>query len=321
MIPTFKRVAYQAGYLISHIDRKNIHVFLVCVVVATCLWVFNSLYEERLEAINYPILFKYDRDKYMVLDTLPKHVPLMLKGSGWQILHKVFHFKIEPITLEISPDLQMKRPYLLRAKFEEEAQKILEHVSLQKVILDTLNCSMDYKYRRVLRLVVDSLKLNLPKDYRLVSPIKIHPELVAVIGPKTQIKALQNPYVLDMSKMEMKERKFNKTFDIYIKELRPDLLIQDEKKVAISFEIERFIQKTITVGINATNPVRHFIPIQVNYSVRESEVDKVQIKDFVLEGDWSEYKKNDGTITVHLKQYPAQINPNDIFFIKRVKVE
>lgn len=321
MFPTFKRVVYQIGYFISHMDAKNVKTFSVCVLIATGLWLFNSLRKERAETIAYPITFEFDREKYIALDTLPRNIALSLKGSGWQLLRKMFHLRIQPIVLDITPEHQMKRPYLLRNELEKETQKALQHVRLEEVMLDTLDLAMDYRYKRVLRLAVDSIKLNLPKDFRIVSPISIYPELVAIVGPKKMVKALPNPYKLDMSQVKIREEKFNKIFQIDIRDIRPDLLAQDEKKVTISFQTARFVQKTATIGVNIVAPKQRFIPIQVNYIVRETEADAVELKDFVLEADWSEYKKKDGTIDVLLKSHPRQVRREDVFFIKRLKIE
>ena len=321
MIPTVKRVIYNIGYLIIHMDRKNVQTFLVCIVVATTLWVFNYLQKEKSEQVSYPITFRFNDKKYMALDTIPKNISLSLKGSGWQILRKMLRFGIKPIVMDISPESQMKQPYLPKNELEDEIQKVLQHVKMDKPLKDTIKFAMDHRYKRVLHLAVDSLKLDLPRDHRVISAVKIYPELVAIEGPKKLVKALPNPYTLDMTNVKVREEQFKKTFQIEIRGIRPDLLIQDEKNVSISFETARFVQKTIKIGINITTPKPRFIPIQLNYIVRESEADKVQASDFVLEIDWSEYQKKDGTAIIRLKTHPREVLKQDVFFLKRVKVE
>ena len=244
-----------------------------------------------------------------------------MKGSGWEILRKIFHIRIKPVTLEVLPELQMKRPYLLRNELEKETRKALDYARLEEVRLDTLPLQMDFIYRRVLRLLVDSTKLKLPSDYRLVTPIKVHPEMVAIAGPKRMLKALPNPYLLDMSDVKITEKNFLRTFQITIRSIPRYLLTQDEEKVTISFKAERFLQKTVITTFQANTPRTRDIQVQLNYLVRESLANQVQDKEFVVEGDWSEYKKADGTIAVNLVSCPRQVNPNDVTYIKRIKIE
>lgn len=322
MLPTLRRVMYQVGYLVQHLNTKNLKTFLVCAFVATCLWLFNALRKEHTETIYYPIQFDFNSEKYMITGKMPTDVPVLVKGSGWQILRKMFHLRIAPIKYELSPEYQMKRPYLLRTELFRETEKVIENVRLEDVLKDTLNLSMDYRYKRVLRIGIDSTKLSLKKDYRVVSPVKVQPALVAVVGPKKMLKSLPNPYLLDMRDVTIREDHFSKTFQIEIHGVPSHLLTQDEQRVHISFDVERFVQKNINVPIViGSGKNQKTLSLPVNYSVRESQANNVNPKDFVFEADWTEYKKEEGTISVRLRKFPSQVLKDDIFFIKRLKVE
>lgn len=291
-------------------------------VIAFFLWISNSLRKERTEVVHYPIKFEFNKDKYIPLKPLPTEIPLSVKGSGWQILRKMFHLRIQPITLSISPIYQMKRPFLLKEDFATETEKVLKNVRLERIKIDTLPLDMDYRYKRVLKLNVDSLKLNLPKDYRIVSPIKIYPELVAVVGPKKMLKSLPNPYPLDMSKVKVKGILFKENLPVTIQGVPENLLQQDEKKVTISFEMARFVQKNVMAELIIENGAKkQSFRVTVYYTVREADAPKIKASDFVLEADWADYHKKEGTVAIKIKKHPAEVHKKDIFFIKRLKIE
>lgn len=322
MLASLRRFIHHINYLLSHLDTQNLKIFGFCIVIASFLWVFNFLRKERREVVYYPIKFEFNKEKYIPLKPLPTEIPLSVKGSGWQILRKIFRLRIQPISVSVSPVYQMKRPFLLKDDFATETEKVLKNVRLERIQVDTLPFDMDYRYKRVLKLTVDSLRLNLPKDYRIVSPIKIYPELVAVVGPKKMLKALPNPYLLDMSKVKIKGVLFRENLRVEIQGVPAHLLQQDEKKASISFEMARFVYKNITTEIVIENGAKkRTFPINVQYAIRATDVDKVQATDFILEADWADYHKRNGTVAIKVKKHPSQVLKDDIFFIKRLKIE
>jgi hypothetical protein len=320
MKASIRRFSYQVNYVIAHLDTKSLQVFGICVCIAAFLWVFNALRKERTEVVAYPIEFEFNKQKYIPLKSLPTEIPVAMKGSGWQLLRKMFRLRIKPITLSLSPEYQMKFPFILKTDLTKETEKVLRNVRLESIQIDSLSMQMDYRYKRVLKLSVDSLRLNVPKGYKIVSPIKIYPELVAVEGPKKMLKALPNP--LDMSQVKIKGVLFQENLPIQIQEVPAHLLQKDEKKVFISFEMARFVSKNITAQLLIESGGRkRTFPINLHYTVRESEAAKVHIADFVLEADWTDYHKKDGTVAIKIKNKPAQVLKEDIFFIKRLKIE
>ena len=84
----------------------------------------------------------------------------------------------------------------------------------------------------------------------------------------------------------------------------------------------RFIHKNITVEVVIQNGLKkRTFPIHVHYIIQEADADNIKPTDFVLEADWSDYLKKEGTVAIKVKKNPAQVLREDIFFIKRLKVE
>jgi hypothetical protein len=285
---------------------------------------FNALRKERTEQVSYPVSFTFNKEKYTASGNLPTEIPILIKGSGWQILRKMFHLRIMPVEIELSPEYQMKRPFFLKHELTRETEKVLENVRLEDILIDTLVVRMDYKYKRVLRLVVDSAKLMTNTDYRIVSPIKIFPEYVAIVGPKNFVKNLPNPYPIDIDKEIIKpaSKQFNNTLPIQIKGISKNQLQQDETNVRISFDIERFVQKSLNTPIEVKNGQNaRKINVPINYTVRETWGEQVRENDFVLEIDWTDYDKKTGTASLRLKKCPTQVSKEDVFFMPRLKVD
>jgi YbbR domain-containing protein len=317
----------QISALLRRIKRKDVQVFVVCLLIASVLWVFNSLRKERTEQISYPIEFEYDREQYIALKPFPDRLNINIKGSGWQILRKIFRVRIKPVRYVINPDLHISQPYLLAGQLRRDLLKVLQNVRLEEILTDTLKISIDRKFRRVLTIKIDSQRVDLATNYRITSPISITPNLIAFTGPESFIKSLPNPLYLRLPSDKISQY-FQQEVKIDVPKYPDNLITKDEEFIEVKFEVAPYATQRMEVQVERYNfpeKSRFYIDknqrkISITYSCKRDMASSVKPDQFKFVADFKTFSDGDSTVAVKLHYKPKDIKAEDIIFPPRIKI-
>jgi YbbR domain-containing protein len=321
------QILNQIGYLFWHINKQDMIVFGWCILIAAVLWVFNSLRKDRTEQISYPIDFQYDKEHFIALSPLPTHINLNVKGSGWQILRKMFRVRIKPIAYELDANAQIQRPYILASQIRRDILKVLHNVKLEEILTDTLRIPLDRKINKVFTIRIDSQKLNLANNYRVSSPIRVSPPLIALTGPESIIKALPNPLYVPL-KSDKISTNYSGKVKIDIPKYADELLGRDEEFIDVAFEVLPYTTQKVEVILEKANfpaDKRFYLTqyakvVPITFMCKQSEVTKYKATDFKLIADFKTFDVGDSTVALKISLKPHQLPDADIIFPPRVKV-
>ena len=93
---------------------------VACFVIASTLWMLRGLSNSHLATLDYPVVWRYNRQRYHPAQPLPPTVPITVRGNGWRLLSRVLHFNLPPAEVRLRlpgtpPFRSPLRPPLRRA--------------------------------------------------------------------------------------------------------------------------------------------------------------------------------------------------------------
>ena len=179
---------------ILRFNKKNWKAVSLCIFAATVFWFFNALNKSYSTTISFPLVFDYDREKFIPVKQLPASVRLNVTGIGWNLFRRSVGVKVPPLVIPLDKPSDVRKIVgsTLPALFANQ----LSGFQINFVMTDTLRLTIEPKATRKVMLRLD-LPPSIFKDgYALVSPIRITPDLVVLEGPQRLINNLSDPVFL-----------------------------------------------------------------------------------------------------------------------------
>lgn len=287
---------------------KQWKVVLIAFLAATTFWFFNSLNKEYTTSFNYPVSFDYNADSLISVKPLPKYVSLDVTGGGWILLRKTAIFSPKPLEIDLSKSLgsSMLQWRDLLSSFREQ----IGDLNINQILQDTLSVQIEPIRQKKVAIKIDSLSIQLDEEYRVTSPIITSIDSITLTGPKSFIDTLSGSYRLQMPQVGIDDD-FNR--EIPIRVPRADLIISNPSTLDVSFEVSKFEEVELTVGVewmNTPSNSRLLLDSQfvtVSFLARESEANEFTASDFIVIADYSMLNKSDTTVLAMLTAFPTQV--------------
>lgn len=214
---------------------KGTGTFLVCVLIATLLWIYENLGRSRNYVIDYPIEFVYDKINYTSVKKLPENIKLEVRGSGWQILRKIWGIQ----TPKIKYSLVFPMPsYLLNENLRKQASLIIKDVELLDVLSDSIKLDIDKQFKQIIEIKIDSSHLKIQEGYEIDGNIEIKPKRIAFKGPERLMKFIASPYYIKIDEKNINQS-LQKNIEIVIPQDTFKLIKKDENNVQITIKIKK----------------------------------------------------------------------------------
>jgi len=286
---------------------NNWRVVLLSITVATVFWFFNALNKNYSTRLNYPLDFSFQRDSVVVVDRLPDRVLVDVSGGGWNLMRKTFLLSAGAVLIELDNPTEIK--FLTRATLLPMITEQLSGLSLDFVVTDTVFINIEPKISKGLMVAVDSLTVPMDEDYRMISPIRIRPDSILVVGPKSMIDTLNPIYLVRFDESDISSD-YNEEFDI---EFSSNLVRPLPDEVNVRFDVAEFNRSQITVPIESTNfPDDYSISLKdtivnIYFTVRNKDLNKVNADEFSVTADLTMINKSDSTIPPILIAFPSYV--------------
>ncbi|MGI4865006.1 MAG: hypothetical protein ACRYFZ_13870 [Janthinobacterium lividum] len=93
---------------------------VACFVIAGTLWMLRGLNTVHVAALRYPVVWRYNRQRYHPARPLPATVLIEVRGNGWRLLSRALGFSDPPAEVRLRlpgtpPFRSPLRPPLRRA--------------------------------------------------------------------------------------------------------------------------------------------------------------------------------------------------------------
>ena len=173
----------------------NLRTLVLCFLTAFVFWLLNSLNKSGYSTkINYPLEIKYNDSLYIPTIPLPKQILVSLSSTGWNLLKNNLLLNVSPLVYEITNPLTITR---LDNEFLIETLSIkLKNTKVNYVVIDTMTLSFERKVKKIITLKVDSLGIDLQKDFVVSSLINLSPSQIMVEGPESVLKTYPDTFFI-----------------------------------------------------------------------------------------------------------------------------
>lgn len=287
-------------------NKDKLKVVTLCILAATTFWFFSALnksdYTTRLE---YPITFIYPDDSTYVLETLPEHVLVEVRGGGWNLLRKTLLLDTPPVEIALEDPVNTR--YVTGESLSQQITEKLGEVQLDGVVTDTLFFRIDHAAEKQVYVAIDSSSMTLENTYRIISPISLSTRQATVMGPRTILKDLDDTLFISLPEQGINE---DYQQEVPLEYSISDLVSILPETVDVSFEVASFDKISRSVKVSPQNfPVDSSLQIlpnrvDVSFWIQDRYIDLIQDYDFEVIANLRSLDLEDSTINPVLESYP-----------------
>ena len=305
---------FNSIFNILRFNKKNWKAVVLCIFTATVFWFFNALNESYSTTITFPLVFDYDREKYIPVRPLPAAVRLNVTGVGWNLFRRSVGVKVPPLVIPLDKPSDVRKIVgsTLPALFSNQ----LTDFQINFVMTDTLRLSIEPKATRKVMLRLD-LPPSIFKDgYALSSPINISPDSVTLEGPQRVITSLSDPVFLIIPQKNIDE---NFSEVVQVRFPNDEYIRRDPPTVEIAFKVDRLIKRDDSVTLKLINTPKKAWPFIERKKVACTvEVPESMLSQYVLDSinavvDLKDLSKGQAKVLPSLEGLPP--------FTKVIKVD
>lgn len=218
--------------------KMNLRTLVLCFLAAFVFWLLNSLNKSGYSAkISYPLTIKYNDSLYISTRPLPKQLNVSLSSTGWDLLKYNLFSNATPLVYEIENPLKISR--LDNTSLLESLTNLLQRPKLNYILADTTTLHFERRQKKTIQLKVDSLGIDLQKNFVVSSLINISPNEIVLEGPESVLKAYENVIYL---KVPAKRLATNFDDKIMITLPQSAFVKANTEKALVSFEVAELLK-------------------------------------------------------------------------------
>lgn len=216
----------------------NLRTLVLCFLAAFVIWLLNSLNKSGYSAkINYPLTIKYNDSLYISTKPLPKQLNVSMSSTGWDLLKYNLFSNAIPLVYEIDNPLKISR--LDNASLLESLTNLLQRPKLNYILADTTTLHFERRQKKTVKLKVDSLGIDLQKNFVVSSLINISPNEIVLDGPESALREYEKVIYLKVPA----KRLATNFDDKVIIALPPNTFVKSNvEKALVSFEVAELLK-------------------------------------------------------------------------------
>lgn len=167
--------------------NKNFLSISLVIAFSIVLWVFVSLSREYFTKLEAEVQIVQLPENYTVGYISEKNVSLNIKGQGWQLASITFG---RSFNFYVSANLKTgNHSVFLRNKIEQNGWI---PSNIQVVDIQPTTIEFDVEEEESKRVpIIANVSLDFNPEFGLISNIKVYPDSLTVVGPKSKIEDLQ----------------------------------------------------------------------------------------------------------------------------------
>jgi hypothetical protein len=286
---------------------------VLCIFAATVFWFLNALNKTYTTNINFPLSFDYDRENFVPVKSLPRHVRINVTGPGWDLFKRSTGVKVAPLEIPLERPAEVKK--IVGSNLPVFFSSQIEGLEINFILTDTLYLDLEPKAGCWINLRMDSVENNLKKGYGLASEVSILPDSIFIEGPARLIANLKEPFELTLRKRNIDE---NFMDDVEVDLPSSEVIRRDPATVAVMFDVEKLVTVQDSLLIDIENVPPTILRTQEKY---------IPVTFLVPESMVGQFKLNTARAVLDLKNFrrgAARIFPRVVgvpSFAKVVKID
>ena len=297
--------------------NKKIVAFLVCLFIATFLWLINALNRNYTKTVAIPVRFINLPKNKSLSSELPKEIQADIKASGAKLFFIDFKKHENEIVIDLNNYIknqnQSKSLAINTALSIGNLSRLFNtEIELIKVKPDSIYFSFGKAYKKVVPVVPD-LQVDFDTLYNYGDKVKIYPSSVTLFGDSLLLNAID-----EIRTEKIILNNLNKTINQKALLILPEELEErvglSSNEVNLSINVDKFTQLNLEVPIDIvgvpsqldlkTFPNKTTLQIKVGLL----EYDSLQASQFKLVVDYKDIQKNKHKLPVKIEQQPDNVN-------------
>jgi len=216
----------------------NLRTLVLCLLAASLFWLLNALNKSGYSTrISYPLEIKYNDSLYIPTIDLPKTITVNLSSTGWNLLKDNLTFNSTPLVYEVNSPLTVTQ--LDNSVLLEKLSSKLRNSKINYIVADTFALRFERKLIKKLLLKVDSLNVDLEKNFVISSLINVSPAHIFVEGPASVLRDYGDTIYL---KIPAKRLATNFDDKVSMPLQKNPLVKLDIDKASVSFEVAELLK-------------------------------------------------------------------------------
>jgi YbbR domain-containing protein len=289
---------------------KKVGTFLICLSIASLLWVVRALNRNYVYTIHVPVSFLNLPHNKLIVGELPETLDVEIKASGLKLIFISLKKNINPVIVDFNllKNNAKSQAYSIKNSNFDLISAINFDVDIVKIRPDTLFFSVNKGNSKLLP-VKANLKVKCQPGYSIVSKINITPAYVTVTGDSLDLCKMDTVYTYFLN---LKDVHQNFTSPVQLK--KPFSSINySVKDVQLSFSVDKLTEATIKIPIQImNNPGRETIKllpnfISIKYLVAMNDYENVNTNSFKAIVNYEQIKEKQQYLLVEIVRSPSEV--------------
>lgn len=288
--------------------NTRIVTFLVCLCIASLLWVVHALNKNYKYTLTIPVKFTKLPENKLIIGELPEKLQVDIKTSGLKLLI----IKLRRMPSEVLIDFNTLKTNAKSQAYSISngnfnVQNIINFdVDVVKIRPDTLFFSSEKGTSRLIP-VKASLQAAFLPGYSSITKPTISPAYITVTGDAPDIDNIDTIYTQNIRLKDVHE---SYTGTIAIKKL-PNLSYS-AKEVRLSFDVDRLAETSIKVPVQIMNRTSSetvkLLPeyVTIHYLVAMKEYDNIDAGSFKATVNFDNILARNKTLKIELVRSPSE---------------
>lgn len=286
--------------------NKNFAAYLICVLIATILWLLINLNKEYNTVLSYKIEYVNFPKNKINTSVLPEKLLLNVKANGFALLGQVMLGKLNPIQIDVAGYFKNigitknKTTYINTENIKERIDNQLGNkIKATHISPNSIYFNFEDAVSKKIP-IIPELNYTIKKQYILSEKISINPDSVLITGAKNIIDTIRH---ISTEPVELKN--IHKETSLNVKLLPIENTKFDKDKTTLILRVEPSTEVHHTLPVICRNIPDSLViklfpgKITVKYEVALSRYQKINTKDFVFEVNYDETKKSSKLSILH----------------------
>lgn len=295
--------------------NKKVGTFLICLGIASLLWVVHVLNRNYKYTILVPVKFLNLPSHKLIVGELPERLSVDIKANGLKLLFISMRKNLPEMVIDFNllKNNAKTQAYNINNSYFNLKQCINTDVEILKIRPDTLFFSISKWHSKLLPVKPD-LKINCVEGFHVVTKPIINPAYVSVSGDSISLSKMDTVYTYYLNLKNVKENFLN---TIALKKPYSNINY-NVKDVQVSFNVDKLIETSIKVPIHIRNKddknVIKLLPsyTTITYLVAMKDFDNIHEDSFKAVVDYDLIKNKQKELPIEIIRSPEEIKISNI---------
>ncbi|MBK6984821.1 MAG: YbbR-like domain-containing protein [Bacteroidetes bacterium] len=289
---------------------KKVGTFLICLGIASLLWVVHALNRNYTYTLKVPVKFLNLPSNKLIVGELPEKLDVEIKTSGLKLLFISLKKNYNEVIVDFNlmKNNAKSQAYSINNVYFNLKNSINFDVELIKIRPDTLFFSINKSNSKLLP-VKANLKVNCLPGYSIISKPTITPAYVTVSGDSISLQKMDTVYTYFLN---LKDVHQNFTSPVQLK--KPYTSINyNVKDVQLSFNVDKLIESSIKIPVqimnNTGNETIKLLPnfITIKYLVAMKDYENINENSFKAVVNFEHIKEKQKNLQVEIIRTPSEV--------------